>query len=145
MSTSFDLIVAVDAVKSSCEFRLLDEHGAQLAYRHTNFGALPLSRQQGPFDLRNYIHSYVEVDRQPAAVAEIGTCIAKDVLGDEIFQILWKPVTPRTLRIHLPQASGENRLAAALARVPWEIARPATDRSTLDDGFCLSAWCNKSM
>ena len=42
------------------------------------------------------------------------------------------PESQRTLRIQLPGATEEdNHLAAALARVPWEIARPAADQPTL--------------
>ena len=56
------------------------------------------------------------------------------MLGREIFETLWKSESQRTLRIQLPGASQEeNYLAAALARVPWEIARPSPDKPTLGE------------
>jgi tetratricopeptide (TPR) repeat protein len=48
--------------------------------------------------------------------------------------MLWRSESQRTLRIQLPGASlAENYLAAALARVPWEIARPGPDQPTLGE------------
>ena len=86
------------------------------------------------FDLRNYLRNYVEQGKEAATVAEIGVCIAEEVLGQEIFRKLWESESQRTLRIQLPGATEEeNHLAAALARVPWEIARPAADKPTLAD------------
>ena len=93
-----------------------------------------MSRQQGLFDLRNYLRHYVEEGKEAASVAEIGVCIAEEVLGAEIFRKLWESESQRTLRIQLPGATEEeNHLAAALARVPWEIARPAADQPTLGE------------
>ena len=67
-------------------------------------------------------------------MARIGVCIAEDLLGQAIFEPLWRPETQRTLRIRLPGAAEEeNHLAAALARVPWEIARPRADAQTLGE------------
>src|ERR1700688_925630 len=99
MAVNLDLVVATDPGNQTCEFRLLDEHGSQLAYWHCDFAAIPLSRQQGLFDLRNYVEHYVEKGKEEAAVAEVGVCIAKDVLGEEIFSRLWEPISQRTLRI----------------------------------------------
>ncbi len=61
-------------------------------------------------------------------------CIAEDVLGQDIFTKLWESESQRTLRIQLPGASEEeNHLVAALARVPWEIAKPKADAETLGE------------
>ncbi|MFA7243567.1 MAG: CHAT domain-containing protein, partial [Sulfuricellaceae bacterium] len=130
MSDHFDLIVSVK--DHSATFRLLDNSGAQIAYRHTDFTQISLSRQHGLFNLRDYVQLYVAADDEAAAVAEIGVCIAEDVLGQEIFEPLWRAQTPRTLRIQLPGATEQqNPLATDLARVPWEIARPAPNQPTL--------------
>lgn len=84
------------------------------------------------FDLRNYLRLFVEEVKEQTAVAKIGVCIAEEVLGEEIFKKLWKSQSQRTLRIQLPGAEeAENHLAAVLARVPWEIARPNADGATL--------------
>jgi tetratricopeptide (TPR) repeat protein len=134
MPTHFDLIITADHSNRTAEFRLLDANGGQLAYRQTDFKTITASRRQGLFDLRNYLRLYAEEGRQTAAAAEIGVCIAEDVLGGDIFEKLWKSESQRTLRIQLPGASQEeNYLAAALARVPWEIARPGPDRQTLGE------------
>ena len=134
MPTHFDLIITADHSKLTAEFRLLDADGGQLAYRQTDFEAIPAGRRQGLFDLRNYLRLYAEEGRQSAAAAEIGVSIAEEVLGGDIFEKLWTSESQRTLRIQLPGASQEeNYLAAALARVPWEIARPSPDRPPLGE------------
>ena len=132
MPTCFDLIITTDYPQRTAELRLLDAHGSQLSYRLTDFKTITLSRQQGLFDLRNYLRDYVETGQEAAAVAEIGVCIAEQVLGPDIFPLLYAAESARTLRIQLPGAAkDDNLLAAALARVPWEIARPAADKPTL--------------
>lgn len=132
MQSNFDLIINADHTNLTAEVRLLNAHGSQLAFQHTDFRTIPLSSWQGLFDLRNYLRNYVEERQQAAIVEEIGVCIAKQVLGEEIFLKLWEAESQRALRIQLPGATEEeNHLAAALARVPWEIARPAPDQQTL--------------
>lgn len=133
MPTHFDLIITADTPNFTAEFRLLDADGSQLAYRHTDFKTISFSHQQRLFDLRDYLRLYAE-GQEPAAVAEIGVCIAEEVLGQDIFEKLWASKSQRTLRIQLPGAAeGENHLAAALARVPWEIAKPRADAKTLGE------------
>jgi tetratricopeptide (TPR) repeat protein len=132
MPARFSLIITADHPNRTAEFRLCDEHGAQLAFRPTDFKTVAASHLHGLFDLRNYLRLYVEEGAEVAAVAEIGVCIAEEVLGREIFLHLWTAENQRTLCIQLPGATEEeNHLAAALARVPWEIARPSPDQATL--------------
>ncbi len=134
MPAHFDLVITADSARLSAEFRLLDAHGVQLAYRLTDFKTIAVSRRQGLFDLRNYFRHYVEPGREAASIAEVGVSIADEVMGAEIFRELWESESQRVLRIQLPGATGEeNHLAAALARVPWEIARPAANRPTLGE------------
>lgn len=134
MPTHFDLIIIADTPNFTAEFRLLDADGSHLAYRHTDFKTISPSHRYGLFDLRNYLRLYVAEGKEPAAVAEIGVCIAEEVLGQNIFEKLWASKSQRTLRIQLPGATEEeNHLAAALARVPWEIARPKADAQTLGE------------
>lgn len=134
MQSNFDLIITSDYPSRTAELRLLDTNGSQLAYRRTEFKPIAVSRQQGLFDLRNYLRNYVEPGQEQASVAEIGVCIAEQVLGEEIFRTLWESEAQRTLRIQLPGATQEeDHMAAALARVPWEIARPAADQRTLGE------------
>ncbi len=134
MPAHFDLIITADYPSRTAEFSLRDAAGVQLAWRQTKFENISISHQQGLFDLRNYLRLYVEEGKERAQVAEIGVCIAEEVLGKEISEKLWTPESQRTLRIQLPGAGEEeNYLAAALARVPWEIARPSADRETLGE------------
>lgn len=134
MKTHFDLIINADYHERTAEFALKDADDVQLAYKKTEFKTIAVSRQQGLFDLRNYLRVYVEEGKELAAVAEIGVCIAEEVMGAEIFAALWESHSPRTLRVQLPGAGdAENHLVAALARVPWEIARPNADAETLGE------------
>lgn len=134
MPSNFDLIITADYPNRSAELRLRDESGSQIAYRQTNFNSISISKVQGMIDLRGYIRDLVVEGEEDKASADIGVCIAKDVLGDEIFNLLWASQSQRSLRIQLPGADEvENRLAAALARVPWEIARPSVDEETLGE------------
>ena len=134
MPERFDLIVTADHANGTAEFRLRDEHGLQLAFQQTRFEKIDASQRQGLFDLRNFLTHYVIPGEEQAAVAKVGVCIAEEVLGEEIFVKLWESEAQRTLRIQLPGPTDEeNHLAAALARVPWEIARPAADRPTLGE------------
>lgn len=134
MPEHFDLVITADYPARTAEFTLNDASGVQLAWRRTDFKEITASRQRGLFDLRNYLRHYVEEGREAAAVAETGVCIAEEVLGQEIFERLWASKSHRTLRIRLPGLEDqENHLIAALARVPWEIARPAADQDTLAD------------
>ena len=134
MPGHFDLVITTDNARRIAEFFLRDSAGVQLAYRSADFTAVPVGRQQALFDLRDYLRLYVEEGNEDAAVAEAGAWIAEDLLGKEIFEKLWTSTSQRTLRIQLPGAAEEgNHLAAALARVPWEIARPRADAETLAD------------
>ncbi len=132
MPSHFDLIITADNPAHTAEFTLRDATGVQIAYRHADFKTISVSHQQGLFDLRNYLRLLVAEGKERAAVAEIGVCIAEEVLGEEIFEKLWESTSQRTLRIQLPGAGDtENHLAAALARVPWEIATPKAGDESL--------------
>lgn len=134
MPTHFDLIISADSPNFTAEFRLRDAHGSQLSFHQIDFKNITASHLQGLFDLRNYLRLYVEDGSESRALAEIGTCIAEEVLGTEIFEKLWHSKSERTLRIQLPGATQEdNHLAAGLARVPWEIARASIEQNTLGD------------
>lgn len=134
MPHRFDLIITADDANRTAEFSLCDDAGVQLAYQKTAFNAIPVGQQRALFDLRNHLRLYVEAGQEQTAMADVGVCIAQTVLGQDIFTRLWTPQTQRTLRIQLPGAGDmENPLAAALARVPWEIARPKADAQTLGE------------
>lgn len=134
MASNFDLIISADYPNRTAEFRLLDDAGVQLAYRQTDFKSISVGNQRALFDLRNYLEKYVDAGEEPFEIEKAGVCIAEEVLGEEIFRLLWTPQVQRTLLIQLPGAAEtENHLAAGLARVPWEIARPGIGKETLAD------------
>jgi tetratricopeptide (TPR) repeat protein len=134
MKAHFDLKITANYGTRIAEFFLRDSAGAQIGYQQTDFSAISVSQQRGLFDLRNYLRLFVDPGKERAAMAEIGVCIAEQVLGEEIFTALYHATSQRTLRIALPGASDtENLLAAALARVPWEIARPNVHSGTLGE------------
>jgi len=134
MAPDFDLIITTDYSNGSAEFQLLDHAGDHLAYHHTDFKQIRAGDRRALFDLRSHLDKYVDAGSEQAEIERIGVCIAEEVLGEDIFRILWKPNAQRTLRIQLPGATEtENQLAAGLARVPWEIARPGAGKDTLAD------------
>src|SRR5437667_2596664 len=105
MPVHFDLIISADYPRRTAELRLLDAHGVQLAFRQTDFKTIAVSRQQGLFDLRNYLRHYVEPSREAASVVEIGVCIAEEVRGADIFRTLAASESQGALRIQLPGAT----------------------------------------
>ncbi len=129
MPSTFDLFVTTH--DHTAEFALHDANGNQLAWHNADFAALPAGRWRSLFDLGGYLDLYVEPDNEEAEIAAVGVCIAETVLGADIFLHLWQPATPRTLRLVLPGAADGNSLAALLANIPWETARPSADKSTL--------------
>jgi len=132
MKAHFDLEITANYETRIAEFSLYNSAGVKIAFHQTDFNAISVSHQRGLFDLRNYLRLFVEPGKEHAVMAEIGVCIAEQVLGKEIFAALYDATSERTLRIQLPGASDtENLFVAALARVPWEIARPKVQSGTL--------------
>jgi hypothetical protein len=116
MPAGFDLEVVTDARALTTELRLRDPAGNQLAWNQVRLRDHPASRWEGLFDLRRYVRRYA----------------GNDVLGPEIMGRLGQGIQQRTVRVRLPKA-GADHLAAAFARVPWEIARPGEDGPTLGE------------
>lgn len=132
MSAEMTLVVHADHVRRQAQLHLLDANGIQLGWHSVDFQRLSVSEQRALFDLGNFLRHYVEPEQQATSLANVGVCIAERVLGEQIFLLLWRPESPRTLRIQLPGASEQdNHLAAALARIAWEIARPAPNQPSL--------------
>jgi len=128
MHPDFDLVVTANDDAHSAELRLLDASG-QIGYNEVDIHKIPKSKVDGLFNLREFVHMYANGNDEEM-VAELGVSLAEDVLGAKIFGHLSKSANRRTLRVRLPVAQ-TNPLAAALARVPWEIARGPHDEKTL--------------
>ncbi len=136
MHPDFDLVVSASDDALTAGLRLMDSAG-QIGYNEVDIRSFATSTRQGLFDLREFVRRYAarpgETGRTAEGwVAELGVSLAEELLGVEIFGALSKSTSPRTLRVCLPVAQ-TNPLAAALARVPWEIARRRDDGKTLAD------------
>ena len=66
-------------------------------------------------------------------MTDIGVCIAEEVLGTESLPRSGYPRRRGHCGFSYPGTDKDNQLAAALARLPWEIGRPALDRVNLTE------------
>lgn len=134
LPTQFDLVITTNTATDVADFHLQDDHGTQLAFHQADFKNISASHRRGVFDLRNYLDIYIDPGNEAAAIADVGVAIAQNVLGQAIIEKLWDGTHQRTLLIHLPgSVGGQDNLAAALAQVPWEIAKPNAGASTLGE------------
>lgn len=132
MTDGLTLSITTNEGARRAEIRLLDVGGAQLAFHSVDFSAIPVGTRNALFDLRKYLRFYVDPQEHETEMARVGVAIAEKVLGKDIFVRLWPSHASRTLRIVLPRAdAAQNELAVGIARIPWEIARPAMGRETL--------------
>ncbi len=128
----FFLDVETDEAARSASLRLTDEHGAHLGFHEVKLAAHGASDWEGVFDTRAHVRR-MQSEARPAArlLAQVGEFLATSVLGPEIMAALEKDwIRSRTLVVRLPDTAGD-RLAAAFARVPWEIARRPGEEHTL--------------
>lgn len=157
MSNDTTLAISTNYEKRTAELRLIDANGMQLGYHLVDFQQFTHSEQLSLFDLDKYLNHFVLPEQHLKVMAEIGVCIAKRILGDEIFAILANRQMPRTLCIQLTEHSQvelpmseantasakhphakavmleESTFTTALACIPWEIARETIDGITLGE------------
>jgi len=135
----YELIVETIAEQKAVRLRLLNEHGVFQAANELNLADHRAALWEGLFDTRSHVDRYEgslkwEGAEQPESDKQIlnrlGVFLGNDVLGKEIFGKLTATSQNRTLLVKLPCA-GNDILAAAFARVPWEIARSAPNESSL--------------
>lgn len=133
----FTLNVGTDSDEGVVRLHLTDEHGRQLGANQVRLAEHKPALWQGLFDTREFVRTYANSVRftdRPATAADlldqIGTFLGKDILGPGILEALYPGVHHRSLVVRQPAAQ-EDRLAAAFARVPWEIARPAAGQAPL--------------
>jgi len=135
----YELIVETIAEQNAVRLRLLNEHGVFQAANELNLTDHRAALWEGLFDTRSHVDRYEgslkwEGAEQPESDKQIlnrlGVFLGNDVLGKEIFGKLTDTSQNRTLLVKLPSA-GNDILAAAFARVPWEIARSAPNESSL--------------
>ncbi len=134
---AFELELATDPDDGVARLRLKDAAGVQRAAHQVKLAEHSPAMWEGLFDTRAYVERYQGGTRftdRPATAAELlarlGVFLGREVLGDEITAALAKGIQRRSLVVRLP-ATAEDPLAAAFARVPWEIARPAAGEKPL--------------
>jgi len=137
----FHLDVDPDSAAGVVRLRLADEQGRQLGANQVRLADHGAALWQGLFDTRSYVRSYtgMQVAGRPATatdlLARLGVFLGRSVLGPEIMAKLAPGVRQRTLLVKMPPTREDqpenDRLAAAFARVPWEIARPADGAGAL--------------
>ncbi len=134
LSSQFNLFITATPTKDVIDFHLQNEHGGQVAYHQADLRQMGASLKRSMFDLRDYLDQYVPASEQSLAIADIGVAIAQHLLGSQILEKLQQGHHQRTLCVHLPPVAEEqDSLAAAMARVAWEVARPDTQSLSLGE------------
>src|SRR5947199_4504834 len=127
MPPAFVLDVDVKPATRVVDLRLKDGAGGHLGDHQVEVGKPSPALWQGLFDTRSYVRRYAETGQEAALLAGLGVFLGREVLGAAILQAL---AGCRALRVQVPRAA-EEPLAAAFARVPWEIARPSPEENAL--------------
>ena len=134
--SEYKLRVETDAEQSLARFKLFHGDDRLLGSNEIRLPEHSSALWEGLFDTRRYIERYEGAmvfngQTEPATAQmlldRLGSFLGEKVLGAEIVRSL--AGQRRVLVVHLPTVD-EDRLAAAFARVPWEIAR-------LEDGTRL--------
>ncbi len=127
----YELNIATDKENEIVRLNLLDEDGLRLAGNALKLSEHAEAYWQGLFDTRRYVTLYqgsmIFAGQKEAATAEylleqLGVFLGTEVLGEGIMEELLSTPRHRTLLVRLPTAD-KDPVAAAFARVPWEIAR----------------------
>jgi hypothetical protein len=142
----FALDVGTDPDEKVVRLRLTDEQGRQLGANQVRLAEHGAALWQGLFHTRAYVRTYANsvlfTDRPATAadlLAQIGVFLGEKVLGPEIMKTLYAGRHQRSLLVREPAAL-ENQFAAAFARVPWEIARPAAGQEPLLERRARPPW-----
>ena len=131
MPALFVLEVETDAEAGAARLRLLGSEGEPLGEHRVELAAHPPARWEGLFDTRRYVRRMARDPRQIDVLLDaVGGFLGRAVLGPEITRALAAGEQRRGLLVRLAGAAADP-LAAAFARVPWELARVEGDLRTL--------------
>jgi hypothetical protein len=128
----YELQVETDATQHVARFKLSRADRRHLAANEITLPEHSTALWEGLFDTRRYIERYeqaliFEGQTEPATaellLQRLGEFLGEQVLGQAIIRELAAPGR-HVLVVHLPTPD-QDVLAAAFARVPWEIARLA--------------------
>lgn len=134
----FELHIATEPAEGVAKFRLSDRHGTHLAASQIKLVDHPPSLWEGLFDTRRYVKRYagnllLPGQTQPATaealLEQLAVFLNQQVLGPGITEKLGG-IHHRALLVQLPEGE-HDPLAAAFARVPWEIACPRPGEPSL--------------
>jgi tetratricopeptide (TPR) repeat protein len=118
---------------------LNNEGGEQVGASQVKLSEHSQALWEGLFDTRRYVRLYRGqrlADGQKVGgtaediLGQLGVFLGEKVLGSKIMKALTQSRQRRTLLVRLPKTA-DDALAAAFARVPWEIARLGADGSAL--------------
>ena len=140
MSHDFTLVIIPGSGPLQAQLRLLDAHDNYLDSNDIDFNQFTITQRDALFNLQHHVSFYHDAGKEAEVIAETGVLIAEKVLGAAIFKHLHTSQTTRTLHIRLPAATGNSAdtFYAALARIPWEIARPAPNAPPLSERALLA-------
>jgi tetratricopeptide (TPR) repeat protein len=134
---ALDVDTGIDPDGGVVRLRLTDQQGRQLGANQVLLAEHSSALWQGLFDTGAYVRTYADsmrfTDRPATAadlLAQIGVFLGQKILGPEIMKAVYAGRHQRSLLVRQPEAL-DDRLAAAFARVPWEIARPAAGQEPL--------------
>ena len=138
MSNLFILDIETHPAENQATLRLRDQQGVHLAAQQVKINNEHAFEWVGLFNTREHVKLYADrllPDKQQTLsekelIAQLGVFLGREVLGAEILQHLYTGIMQRTVLIRLP-ATEDDRLAAAFARIPWEIAQPEIGQQPL--------------
>ncbi len=128
--SEFELRIETDTEQKTARLKLFGADGSHVGSNEIRLPEHSSALWEGLFDTRRYIERYeggmIFDDQSAPATARmllerLGLFLGETVLGEEIVRALAGPER-RVLVVRLP-TTDEDVLAAAFARVPWEIAR----------------------
>ena len=121
----------VETKDRQVDLRLVDQDGQQLAANQLAIKQPDTFKWEGLFNTRQHLALYANAPAEQATMlAELGAFLGTEVLGPDIMAALTRSSQRRALLVQLPAIEGD-ALAAALARVPWEIASQGVDAKSL--------------
>jgi hypothetical protein len=139
MSNTFILDITTNPTDYKAKLQLKTEDGGFLAANEVSLLSERASDWEGLFSMRDYADRFSGIldpkTKKPLKtdseiVIEMGVFLAEKVLGQDIFNALFEGRHSRVLIVRLPDSS-HDKLAAAFARVPYEIARASKDGLSL--------------
>ncbi|MGA1867756.1 MAG: CHAT domain-containing protein [bacterium] len=136
----FELYLDTNPADKTARLKLKDKHGRQVGNQQIRLKDEDAASWEGLFDTRRHVQRYegscrYEPDKTATAediLNRLGVFIGESVVGKAMMRHLAASPSRRTLLLRLPKAD-EDPLAAAFARVPWEIARSGITAPTLMD------------